>query len=123
MTFEEFRHILDKCDFLDRTFRAGTMGDGYFLQVVYDEADVATGVMAVQRGRKWYVSKHATESEVVQTALKACITSHEHIVREHFKYEGQAIFGPHWDVRELLRAKRGAVEDARAPVAVREREY
>ncbi len=49
-------------------------------------------------GRKWVISPHATKSEIVQTALKAVLTAEEHEAREHFKYRGRAIFGPHYDV-------------------------
>ncbi len=52
--------------------------------------------------RKWYVSQHSTDSEIVQTALKAVLTAEEHEAREHFLYRGRTIFGPHHSVDALL---------------------
>ena len=79
-------------------------GRGYLLQVVFrDERGT------VWKGRKWYVSAHATRSEIVQTCLKAVLTACEHEARESFRYRGEAIFGPHHDVealRGIAQAKR-----------------
>lgn len=81
--------------FLDRK------GDGYLLQLRYFEADIDTGKDEIQHARKWYISPHATESEIVRTCLMACLASAEHRVREHFLYRGKRVFGPHIDVAEL----------------------
>ena len=101
-TFAEVQDILDSVKFLDRKFYALSKGDGFLIQLKYMEKCVDTGKMEVQHGRKWYVSAHSTTSEIVQTALKACITSMEHIVRENFYYKGERIFGPHNDVETLV---------------------
>jgi hypothetical protein len=58
-----------------------------------------------QRSRKWYLSQHATDSEVVQTALMAALAAEEHEVREHFLFNGCAIFGPHHNVYALFNIK------------------
>lgn len=105
MTFGELLLILDDIDCsvggIVWTIRARLMGDGFYLQIRYMEPDIVSGIPELQSGRKWYVSSHATKSEVVQTVLKAALTSAEHIVREHFRYRGQNIFGPHFDVDAL----------------------
>ncbi len=56
----------------------------------------------VWRGRKWLLSQHMTEGEVVQTALMACLAAEEHEAREAFRYKGKALFGPHLSVGRLL---------------------
>lgn len=56
----------------------------------------------VWKGRKWQLSEHMTEGEVVQTALMACIAAEEHETREAFTYKGKAIFGPHLSIDKLL---------------------
>lgn len=94
--------ILADVHYADRRFITGPMGDGYYLQIAYTEADVETGQPQEHHGRKWYVSRHATRGEVVQTALKAALTSAEHQVREHFLYKGRRIFGPHFDLDALV---------------------
>jgi DnaJ-class molecular chaperone len=80
--------IVARVSFPGKEFRVGTMGDGFYVQIEYPEMDVVTGESAIQRGRKWYVSRDATKSEVVQTLFKACLASAEHQVREHFAYAG-----------------------------------
>ena len=53
------------------------------------------------KSRKWYVSQHATTSEIVQTLLKAVLTAEEHEAREHFTYKGRPVFAPHHHVDAL----------------------
>jgi len=55
------------------------------------------------KGRKWLLSQHMTDSEIVQTALLAVLVCEEHEARERFRYRGAAIFGPHQDVEDLVR--------------------
>lgn len=58
----------------------------------------------IWRGRKWRLSEHMTSAEVAQTALLAALTAAEHEMRELFKVDGVAVFGPHWDLDELVEA-------------------
>lgn len=102
MTSDDIRLVLSKVQYLDRTWNVGEMGDGFFIQIMYVEEDVDTGTLEPQRGRKWHVPASATKSAVVQTALKAALTSAEHVVREHFTYKGARIFGPHFDIEDLV---------------------
>ncbi len=53
------------------------------------------------KGRKWYISPHMTESEIVQTAFLAVKTWLEHEAREMFTYKGQKVFNPHFSVGKL----------------------
>ena len=55
-------------------------------------------------GRKWYVSEHAIEAEVVQTCLKAVLTAIEHEAREQFMFRGVALFHPHISLDALMTA-------------------
>ena len=72
-----------------------------FLQVQFPSIDFVTGMEEVQKGRKWMLSPHMTQSEIVTTALKAVLTAEEHEARENFRYRGAMIFGPHIDVNAL----------------------
>lgn len=102
MTTSLVRTIATNCvEYRDHRWRVGRMGNGSFIQIAYDEVDVDTGMLREQRGRKWYVSTHATKSEVVQTMLLAALTSAEHRVREHFMYMDARVFMPHHNVDEL----------------------
>ena len=77
-------------------------GDVLLMSATYLEKDINTGVPEKQRTRKWFISEHATESEIVQTALKCILTSAEHSVRENFSYCGMPVFGPHINVQKVL---------------------
>lgn len=77
-------------------------GEVLLMSATYFENDINTGIPEKQRTRKWFVSEHATESEIVQTALKCILTSAEHNVREHFSYCGMPVFGPHINVQKVL---------------------
>jgi len=57
--------------------------------------------LIVQNCRKWMLSYHMTDDEIISTAMAATITAVEHETREQFKWEGQPIFRPHYSVREL----------------------
>jgi hypothetical protein len=102
-TLSDLCHILFDVRFHDWMFHAGVMGDGYFVQVRFLASDHQTHEPGQrQHGRKWYVSKHATCGEVVQTCLKAVLAAHEHEAREQFTYKGAALFQPHPDVDQLV---------------------
>lgn len=98
-TIEQVRAIVENVSFKDRTFRVLQKGDGFLLQLEYFEADIETGKVERQRARKWYLSPYSTETEIVETAFKACRTSMEHVLKEHFLYEGQRVYSPHFNIR------------------------
>lgn len=101
--FARFRDVLSRVECLPFTFIIGSDETGSpFLQATYIEPDIYTGHPTLQKTRKWKLSIHMTNSELVQTALKCALTSAEHQVRESFLYRGQRIFGPHFDVEALV---------------------
>jgi hypothetical protein len=85
------------------TVHCAPMDTGCYVQLRYMEPDIETGELCDQHGRKWYVSSFATKSEIVQTVLKACLTSAEHMVREHFLYKNARVFSPHFDVDLMVK--------------------
>lgn len=113
-TYDEVMEIVKNVGFRDRIFILLHKGDGFLLQMQYIEPDVLTGKPAPQHTRKWYISPWATESEIVQTALKCVLTSQEHIGREGFTYRGFKVYGPHLDVQDLMRlVHEGALREQR----------
>jgi len=54
-------------------------------------------------GRKWRLSSHMTKGEIVQTAFMACLAWEEHECREAFKYKGQPVMSPHYNIEALVR--------------------
>jgi hypothetical protein len=93
---------LQHVQFMDYKFQVRESHGGVFMQASYMEPDTYTRDMETQLTRKWLLSPGMTESEVVQTAFKCCLTSMEHRTRESFLYQGARIFGPHFDVTDLV---------------------
>lgn len=105
LTFHALQKTLAPITYKNWEIRAEAMGTGFYLQVLFKTAAGVKGwekeVVTEQHGRKWFISHFATKSEVVQTALMAVLAAEEHEARENFKYNGRAIFGPHFDVDRL----------------------
>jgi hypothetical protein len=102
MNQDQIEQVLGSIHYLNRAFRVSEYMGVLYFQVIWRGTDSETGLEAEQRSRKWQLSYHMTRSEIVQTALKAVLTAEEHEVRENFRYRGKAIFGPHFDVDELV---------------------
>lgn len=77
---------------------------GYFVQITYYESDIdnPSGEELLQEGRKWFVERNVTASEVIQTCLKAALASAEHRTREWFLVDGVRAYGPHQTVEDLV---------------------
>lgn len=73
-----------------------------FLQVVYNAPCTKTGQMQEWCGRKWYLSEHMTDDEIIKTAYAAYKAAVEHEVMEGFKVAGTVLFNPHVDYKALL---------------------
>lgn len=103
---ERIEALRESITYKDWIFGFGCDGpnDQWWLQVhfrAFDHASPETTETHDVSGRKWRLSIHMTDSEIVQTALKAVMTAEEHETREQFLYNGQAIFGPHLDIEQL----------------------
>ena len=59
-----------------------------YLQVQFMGEDVETGKVELQKCRKWVLSYHMTETEIVNTAFKAIQAAEDHEIREFFRYKG-----------------------------------
>jgi hypothetical protein len=112
MNSSEIRDVVSEINFKDYKFTVSD-GENPYLQGQYYEPDVITGETRLQKTRKWMLSPHMTKSEVVQTAFKLAITSMEHRTREHFLYQGERVFSPHYDVDALVELCRAGAFDER----------
>lgn len=109
MVTDEVRDILSRVSYPNYTLFVVEHCGRTYMQGSYTEADIVTKMPETQYTRKWQLSEHMVPSEVVQTALKLVLTSAEHRVREHFLYNGERVYGPHFDVEalyELAKARR-----------------
>ncbi|MFW6598150.1 hypothetical protein ACQBAU_16155 [Propionibacteriaceae bacterium Y2011] len=107
-------------DFADRvdalakriTYHARSMGllirrDGlprgrWFIQLTVERRDSITGELGVGKSGRAYLSRHMTDSEIVQAIFGLIKGYEEHECREWFRLDGVAIYGPHIDYRALL---------------------
>ena len=96
--------ILGDIQYKDWKIVHGFMGTGHYIQVEFTAGDSNTGEETNQRGRKFYISRHMIESEVVGTVWLAIQTAEMHEAREHFHYKRRRIYGPHISVKALARA-------------------
>lgn len=115
MTIDHVRDIVARIEFLDRKFEVMPKGDGFLLQLSYTEPDIHTGAPALQKARKWYISSHATETEIVETAYAACVRSMQHVVSEHFLYRRRRVYSPHFDIQGRIDLCDAEQFDARPP--------
>lgn len=77
-----------------------------YLQCIYEAPNSCKEGLPTQtfRGRKWYLSDHMLEDEIVKTAYAAFKATIEHEIMEGFRYDGKRVFNPHADFRGLMNA-------------------
>jgi hypothetical protein len=116
---ERVRVILSAIRYKDWNVRMHFEHNIYYLQVHFVAKDTQTNKEdSLQSGRKWLLSPHMTDSEIVQTAYLAVKTAEEHEILENFLLDGQPIFCPHMNLFELNKCRlQGAIpDDVRVPV-------
>lgn len=113
--FADFEEIVHACRFPPWTISVHRGDQCRLYLQVHDETAVCnvTGKPEPWSGRKWYLSAHMTETEVVKTALKAVLSAVEHEALERFKYKDLTIFDPHLRVEDLLQIRLMRPLDAR----------
>ncbi len=73
-----------------------------FLQITYKAECNKDGILKDWHGRKWYLSDHMTEDEVIKTLFVAFKSVVEHEIMEGFKVDDKILFNPHLSYTELL---------------------
>ena len=103
-TLADFRNVLSRVEYPGyRIVAHWDVGDDYYLQIsCFEGICNVTKKPLVWTGRKWRLSKHMTDGEVVQTAFAAVMAANEHETREKFTYRGASIFDPHYDIEKLV---------------------
>lgn len=100
----EIWDVLSEVHYLGYDFRMEVNGSQVSINCTYKEPDVQSGSMETQNGRPWAIDPSWGAQQIVQTALKAILTSLEHRCREHFTWRGRAIYQPHFDLETLWTA-------------------
>jgi len=111
---EYWSTLLSQIDFGDWNYGLYIDDKRPYLQIKFTGPDSVTGDIKDWSGRKWFLSYHMTDSEVVQTAFLATMTAMEHETREKFKWKGEPIFRPHFDIQALHEISRANRIDKRS---------
>lgn len=85
------------------SFPVGAPRARVFIQLQYSSKCNKGGEQEEWRGRKWYLSEHMTDDEIVKTCYTAFKTCVEHEVMEGFQVDGKILFNPHLNFEELLK--------------------
>lgn len=102
MTFEKLRAILDMVKYKSWYLHVNTEDGRPYLQWQFTGPCAVTGKVEHQPCRKWFLSQHMTEGELVQTAFAAALQAEEHECREFFMYAGHRIMNPHLSLQALI---------------------
>lgn len=89
-----------------------------YLKVVCMAADRDTGQQELQHGRKWYLSEHMPDDEIIKTAFAAYDRFIDHEAKEGFKIDGKPVFNPHTDFEELLKVCEIEVKRAESSINI-----
>lgn len=118
-TFNEVRDLLDRVAYknhwvlrIDCEVISLQQERTYIQWQFYGPCSI-TGVKQWHNCRKWYLSPHMTDGEIVQTAFAAALQAEEHECREFFKYDGHVIMNPHLSLEALT--SRAHMTEGRAP--------
>ncbi len=112
---ERFARVLARVSYAPWQINLGHDGPRAYLQVADAKGRCnITGEPAPWTGRKWFLSPHMTDTEIVKTALNAVLAAVTHEALETFRYDGVTIFDPHISVDDLLALRLSRPLDHRA---------
>lgn len=113
-TLAEIERVISCCRFEPWVISVKLDGARPYLQVS-DPHGVCnvTGERKPWSGRKWLLSYHMTDTELVKTALKAVLSAVEHEALEKFTFLGVTIFDPHLSLKALVAARASYALDSR----------
>ena len=101
-TLASARDVMRKIHYKNWGFHIIEEGNALLLQIQWYDTDFYTKSPSIQSGRRWFLERTLTESELVQTVWLAIQTAEEHEMREQFTYAGRRIYMPHMDVQALI---------------------
>jgi hypothetical protein len=104
-TIHTIRALIDQCSYPGFEFIVSADGDvdqyPWFQLDCPDGTDTRTGKPLPWKGRKWKLSWHMTDTEVVQTVWAAIQRAILHEASELFLFTGVAIYDRHINVHAL----------------------
>lgn len=105
ITFKEAQEALEGVTYKDGwTFelQESESPSEFYIRLSCPVIDVYDGVTPRRAYGRWFPIPYLTKRDVVGTAFTACLMMEEHELREGFKYQGVAVFGPHTDLDTLV---------------------
>src|SRR5688572_15170526 len=99
----EFTFIVDSDKKYTITGSGNYQTGRIFIQCKYLAPCQKTGKIEYWKGRKWYLSSHMTDDEVIKTAYCAFEAAVKHEIMEAFKVDRVVLFNPHINFEELLK--------------------
>ena len=103
-TLKSIQDLIGDVKFNDWNFQVNTNPDGTpYVQIKFLAPGSFTNSdkLELQSCRKWQLSYHMCDEEIISTAYKAMLAAVEHEAREQFTWRGQAIYRPHYDIYAL----------------------
>ena len=85
-------------------------GRRIYLRVSYLARCTKGEIAKLYFGRKWYLSSHMLDDEIIKTAYTAFKMAVEHEILEGFKVDDKVLFNPHINFEELLKISHKEVE-------------
>lgn len=97
------QQLLDRITYRDWLLHLGEDDNRLWIQVqFYDKCNSGTGEQQLQKCRKWMLSRHMTDSEIIDTAYAAIERAVQHELREQFKVDDVSLYNPHIDFNHLV---------------------
>lgn len=101
-TIESISKMVSDVQYRDWNFVIKKKGNGFLLQIQFWGEDTDhPGKYELQKCRKWYISPHSCDAEVVRTCFIAVKQAEEHELCERFRFMGKQIYNPHIDPVQL----------------------
>lgn len=89
-------HLFERMEYKENTgFLRPMKNELQFIQHWQQIPCTTTGEVSIQRGRKFYISEHMTDGEIIRTCRLAILSFEEHEVNELFKLDGDRVLNPH----------------------------
>ena len=110
MGLREILDITEGVEYKDWMFVVEFRDSHIYLQIQFLDHDTKE----VQKCRKWLLSQHMTETEIVNTCYLAVRNAEEHEMNEKFTYGGHRVCNPHAAITQ--RAAIAAINDVRTPL-------
>lgn len=100
-TKKSIQELLNEIEYKDWIFYLEERADCFTLQIQFYDKCIITGNIELQKCRKWFISQHMTDNEIIRTAFLAVEIAERHEMCEKFKYGNKLINNPHYDVLQM----------------------